>query len=70
MLGLKKAKGMVRYWTKKGKPQYAENWQVRVEQLMEQSARQAKKLDTFAALKPDSKPAKCCTEAARKLKTL
>ena len=70
MLELKKAKGMVEYWTKKDKPQYAENWQVRVEQLVEQSVNKAKRLRAFAALKPCSEPAKYCIEVARKLEMI
>ncbi len=70
MLELKKAKGMVEYWTKKDKPQYAKNWQVRVEQLVEQSARQAKRLRAFAALKPYSEPAKYCIKTAQELEAL
>ena len=67
---LESAREIVRYWTEKDEPQYAENWQVRVEQLEEQSFERAKKLRTFAALKPDSKPAKYCIEKAQELETL
>jgi len=67
---LKKAKGMVEYWTKKDKPQYAKNWQVRVEQLVEQSVNKAKRLRAFAALKPYSEPAKYCIKTAQELEAL
>ena len=64
---LQKARAMVGYWQEHNEPQSVARWEAEVERLVEQLAREAKRLRAYAKLNATSRPAKFCTAAAEKL---